>query len=311
MRPAWSVLLLTTLIGAAQGLLMTLVGVEIATTASPPEGLHSFLIAGCLLALLLSGLGLLASFFHLGHPERAWRAMAGWRTSWLSREVLALPAFMAAVLAYGVAHWLGGLPTLALGLLACVMAVLLFVCTGMVYAAVKVIREWAHPITVLNYLLLGSASGATLAAALAAWSVPALAATLALVALALTLLALLGRTAAMLRNARLQPTTTLQSAIGVRHPRIVQKSQGAIGGSFNTREFFHGAAAATVQQLQSGYLLLTFVVPAVLLLAGQASASGLLLGAAFVVQYLGLLAERWCFFAQARHPQNLYYQSVA
>jgi DMSO reductase anchor subunit len=32
---------------------------------------------------------------------------------------------------------------------------------------------------------------------------------------------------------------------------------------------------------------------------------------AFVVQYLGLLAERWFFFAQANHPQNLYYQAVA
>lgn len=309
MRPAWSVLLLTTLIGAAQGLLMTLVGVEIATAAAPPDGLHSFLIAGCVVALLLSGLGLLASFFHLGHPERAWRAMAGWRTSWLSREVLALPAFMASVLAYGVAHWLGGLPTLALGLLATGMALLLFVCTGMVYAAIKVIREWAHPITVLNYLLLGCASGATLAAALTAWTAPALTTVLALAALALTLLALFSRAAALLRNARLQPSITLQSAIGVRHPRIVQKAQGAIGGSFNTREFFHGASAASVQRLQAGFLLLGFALPMLLLAAGQVSASGLLLGVAFVVQYLGLLAERWCFFAQARHPQNLYYQT--
>jgi len=27
-------------------------------------------------------------------------------------------------------------------------------------------------------------------------------------------------------------------------------------------------------------------------------------------QVPGLLAERWLFFAQARHPQNLYYQTV-
>ena len=29
------------------------------------------------------------------------------------------------------------------------------------------------------------------------------------------------------------------------------------------------------------------------------------------VQYAGLLAERWFFFAQARHPQNLYYQAIS
>ena len=32
---------------------------------------------------------------------------------------------------------------------------------------------------------------------------------------------------------------------------------------------------------------------------------------AFGVQYLGLLLERYHFFTEARHPQNLYYQSVA
>jgi len=32
---------------------------------------------------------------------------------------------------------------------------------------------------------------------------------------------------------------------------------------------------------------------------------------AFPIQYAGLLAERWLFFAQARHPQNIYYQVVS
>jgi DMSO reductase anchor subunit len=44
--------------------------------------------------------------------------------------------------------------------------------------------------------------------------------------------------------------------------------------------------------------------------AGLAHGPTVLL-AAFAVQYLGLLAERWFFFAQANHPQNLYYQAVA
>jgi DMSO reductase anchor subunit len=38
--------------------------------------------------------------------------------------------------------------------------------------------------------------------------------------------------------------------------------------------------------------------------------SGLLLLLAFAVQYVGLLFERWFFFAQANHPQNLYYQTI-
>jgi DMSO reductase anchor subunit len=35
------------------------------------------------------------------------------------------------------------------------------------------------------------------------------------------------------------------------------------------------------------------------------------LALAFVVQYAGLIAERWFFFAQSSHPQNLYYQAIA
>jgi len=41
---------------------------------------------GFALAFALLGGGLLASTWHLGRPERAWRAFSQWRTSWLSRE---------------------------------------------------------------------------------------------------------------------------------------------------------------------------------------------------------------------------------
>jgi DMSO reductase anchor subunit len=114
-----------------------------------------------------------------------------------------------------------------------------------------------------------------------------------------------------MRNARLKPRSTLQTAIGVKHPRIQQKSQGFMGGSFNTREFFHGRAATVVRAVKWGFLVFAFAVPAALLAAGIASGAASLMAAAFVVQYAGLLAERWFFFAQARHPQNLYYQVIS
>ncbi|HEX2041589.1 MAG TPA: DmsC/YnfH family molybdoenzyme membrane anchor subunit [Acidimicrobiales bacterium] len=49
--------------------------------------------AGTALALALVGLAV--SVLHLGRPERAWRALAGLRHSWLSREVGALGLFAA------------------------------------------------------------------------------------------------------------------------------------------------------------------------------------------------------------------------
>jgi sulfite dehydrogenase (quinone) subunit SoeC len=83
-----------------------------------------------------------------------------------------------------------------------------------------------------------------------------------------------------------------------------------MGGSFNTREFFHGASAQALHGLKWGFLLLTFALP-VLLSVGLALNSILFLGCALVVQYLGVLAERWFFFAQANRPQNLYHPAIA
>ena len=45
----------------------------------------------------------------------------------------------------------------------------------MVYACLPFLREWHSPLTVLNFVLLGSASGFTLAAAFAGVAAPLLA----------------------------------------------------------------------------------------------------------------------------------------
>ena len=84
-----------------------------------------------------------------------------------------------------------------------------------------------------------------------------------------------------------------------------------MGGSFNTREFFHGSSLAFLRAVKWGFLLLVFPLPLALLAAGLAWQVPAVLAAAFLLQYLGLLAERWFFFAQANHPQNLYYQAIS
>ncbi|MDD4911839.1 MAG: dimethyl sulfoxide reductase anchor subunit [Sideroxydans sp.] len=297
MRPAFSVLFLTTLIGAAQGLFIALFACELLAAESLPS---SFFVGGSILVLIMSVLGGISSVFHLGHPERAWRAMTMWRTSWLAREGIALPAFMASVFAYGVSHWLGWGHTLAVGTFAIVIAITLFVCTAMIYGAIKVLKEWAHPMTIVNFIVLGCASGMTLAAAYASFTAPEIAGVLAQAAFWLTILGLITRGVSLWRNATLRPTSTLQTAIGIRHPHIVQKAQGSMGGSYNTREFFHGKSPAFVRGVLLTLILGAFVLPLVLVL--------MLPLLAFIIQYLGLLAERWYFFAEAQHPQNLYYQ---
>jgi sulfite dehydrogenase (quinone) subunit SoeC len=307
MNPAWSVVIFTTVVGAAQGLIAVL---AVAALAAQPV---SSAFAGTALlvgeALLVGGLG--ASFAHLGRPERAWRAAMMWRTSWLSREVIALPAFVGVVALW----WLAlraGISTPLLPLLALAMAALLWYCTSMIYACLRFIQEWAQPLTLVNFTLTGLSSGLVLASAVAALlGEQGLLKIVAPAALVATLVAFATRALAIRRNAALKPKSTLQSATGIRSPRLAQLSMGMSAGSFNTREFFHGATLSALRHTRQAGMLLGFVVPALLLLWGAESGSATAFVLALAVQVPGLLADRWFFFAQARHPQNLYYQVVS
>lgn len=322
MNPAFSVIFLTTLIGAGQGLFLALYSGEVLAAmglVAAPDG-RGFYALGSVLSLLFLAAGLAASFFHLGHPERAWRAAAMWRTSWLSRECIALPVFMLTVLLYGLLHFLGwhgagndSLRTASaiVGGLGAVVCLTLFVCTGMIYVCIKFLQEWATPLTVVNYILLGCASGFTLASAFAFVTAPGLAPVYGAVAIVLAVAGLLSRAASLARNARLKPTSTLQTATGIRHPNIVQKAQGSMGGSFNTRHYFHHKSPQFFRSIKWIFLVLAFPLPVLLLGGGLFAASLPLLVLAFLLQYVGLIAERWFFFAQANHPQNLYYQQIS
>ncbi len=310
MNPAFSVVIFTTIAGAAQGLVATLALAELA--GLPLSTL--FVGRSLLLAEVMLLIGLGASFGHLGRPERAWRSVLMWRTSWLSREVIVLPAFIGVVALWWLALRLGfeQISTPWLPLAAIVVAGLLWYCTAMIYACLRFIQEWAQPLTRVNFTLIGLSSGLILASALAS-----LAGETALVqvagpgALLVTLAAWATRMLALRHNAAIKHRSTLQSAIGVQSPNLVQKAMGMSAGSFNTREFFHGRTLALLRQVKLAFIVLGFALPAALALWGVASGGALPWVLAVLVQAPGLLAERWFFFAQARHPQNLYYQVVS
>lgn len=326
MSPALSVIFLTTLLGIGQGLFLAQYTAQIYSLFEllPQQDGAGFYGAGAIVSLVFLVGGLVASFGHLGRPERAWRAAAQWRTSWLSREVIVLPLFMGAVALFGLAHFGGwSAPLLVLpggyavnapliiGAVATILCFLLFICTGMVYACVRFIQEWHSSLTVINYVLLGGTSGFVLATAMAAVNAPELVSFFGGWSLVLTFLALVFRVASLFRNARLKRKSAVQTAIGIKHPHIRQTTQGFMGGSFNTREFFHGTPDRTVQAIRWVFLLLVFPVPMLLIATAGNTHSAAPLFAAFGLQYLGLIAERWFFLAQAEHAQNLYYQSIA
>ena len=325
MHPAFSVIFLTTLIGVGQGLFLALYTGQLYSVIKvlPVQDSPGFYGYGSLLALVFLAAGLLASFFHLGHPERAWRSAAKWKTSWLSREVIVLPAFMGTTFIYAMIHINDWNPvlfalsvdfivdlSLLVGAINTLLAFTLFICTAMIYACIKFLQEWATPLTVINYTLLGMASGFALSTAFAAYVESDLITFYAGWTITLTMFAFISRIASLIRNTKIKYRSNLSSAIGIRHTKIKQKAQGSMGGSFNTREYFHGAKPTLFKSIKWIFLVLVFIVPVLLLSVALSSNSFALFVAVFVVQYTGLLAERWFFFAQANHPQNLYYQTI-
>ncbi len=310
MNPAFSVVAFTTLAGAAQGLIVALALAVLGGVPMTP----AFLAFGLVAAFVLLCAGLAASFLHLGRPARAWRAAAMWRTSWLSREVIVLPALIALVALWWLAIEAAPpvLARLVLPLAAIAVAALLWYCTAMIYACLRFIEEWAQPLTLVNFVLLGIASGFVLASALAALAAErSFLAAIGPAAVVATLVAWATRMAALRRNAAIRHRSTLQSATGIRAARLVQTSMGMSAGSFNTREFFHGASQFAMRRIRLAVIVLAFAAPLVAMLLAWATAAAPLWVVAALLQAPGLLADRWYFFAQAKHPQNLYYQVIS
>lgn len=317
MRPAWSVILFTTAIGVGQGLLVVMVVAEVLGRIGVwPEQLGSDYVVAGICALSFMGFGLIASFFHLGKPERAWRSVSRWRTSWLSREVIVLPVTMCVSLLFTLLHALAGngvsstTGTLVAGVAVVVLALALYLCTAMIYVCVRFIPQWSTPLTVLNFFLLGLASGATLATALGYLIGSIATEQLAGLAFFATIAAMIARILHLYANQRTVEKVTLRSAIGVHSRRIKQVAKGFEGGSFNTREFRHGVAPLVFEAARYLLVVLAFLLPLTLIVLADKFLISVFFVYAAAIQLLGVVVERWFFFADATHVQNLYYQAV-
>jgi DMSO reductase anchor subunit len=311
MRPQFSIIFFTTLAGMAQGLLffIALLNIEAPVLSAP------FLLMLALpVSFILLSLGLVASFFHLGHPERAWRAAMMWRTSWLSREVIALPAVMllTAMTFFFVAS--GIVPVWIWGLLL-ISTLALWICTAKIYQCIRFIQEWSHPSTLSNFILLGLTSGGLLLEfLLMLWNDPGAPFGVSLISevnFILLFIALNLKLWIWRRNQKLKPKSDLASATGIKGSNIRQTSMGFMGGSFNTREFFHHQTDRVISNIRKIILLMAYIGPMILLAFSMNSPSIFQIVLALLMHYIGQLAERWMFFAEANHPQNLYYQRVS
>ncbi|MGI9412362.1 MAG: dimethyl sulfoxide reductase anchor subunit family protein [Hyphomicrobiales bacterium] len=310
MHPAYSVIIFTTASGAGYGLL-ALLGLFNAYGALPAD--RWFMAVSLVLALGLVTLGLLSSTFHLGHPERSWRAFSQWRSSWLSREgVAAVATYIPAGLFFLLSLFAGNVQGAAalLGLAASVLAVVTVYCTAMIYASLTTIRQWSNGWVVAGYLAMALASGAVLLVCLVALfggNIRVLSA-LAASALVLALVIKLGYWRHIDTE---EKTHTAEAATGLGgFGAVRQMAPPHTSANYVMKEMGFRVARKHAAKLRTYARLFGFFVPAgAVLLAGSEGMAGapVFTVLAVVSCAAGLMIERWLFFGEAQHVVTLYY----
>lgn len=287
MHPAPSVILFTVLSGAGFGFLFFL-----DTGVILPTGTGAVLAFG--VAYTLAVVGLLASTFHLGNPQRAIRAFTQWRTSWLSREGWASVAALAASAPVALAALGGGHPR-ALGLVAAVLCVATILCTSMIYAQLKTVPRWNHWIVPVTFLTFAATGGAILAGL--GW--PA-----ALLCLLLGAVMLVGWRIGDGRFAASGSSTG--TATGLAPLGVVRPFQPPhTSPNYVMKEMIHQVGRKHVQKLRMIALVAGALLPAALLLILPSGLAVTVL--AFAVHLIGAFAQRWLFFAEAEHVVSHFY----
>jgi len=314
MHPAYSVIFFTTASGAGYALifLMALFAAMNGVPADPWFG-----AVGLGLGTVLVTGGLLSSTAHLGHPERAWRAYSQWKSSWLSREgVLATATYVPLALTF----WGWVIKGSMDGTFSFIAAVLAMMClltvhsTGMIYATLRTISAWHNRLTVPGYLCFALLSGSVWFHALAqmfGYQTPAVA---LVVIVALFLSFYIKRK--YWRSIDTQPgPSTPESATGLGDlGKVRLLDPPTMTENFVQREMGFSIARKHAQKLRRICFFIYFLIPIVL--TGLTSNGepwlaipGTLLAAISVS--VGVVVERWLFFAEAKHVSMLYYGAEA
>ena len=299
MRPAFSIIFFTVMSGFGFGLgaLVALNLIEM------PEMSDKIWVLATI--FIFAGAGLLSSTFHLGHPERAWRALTQWRSSWLSREgVLAIITLDAILGWFLYAHFVGT-PPLWAGIAVSALCLATIFCTAMIYASLRTVARWNHPLTSVSYLAFGIASGLVGLAALTSLTSGA-SASLA-VAASWALVGAWGVKMVWWQVAgKSQQESTRETATGLGRLGSVRPLMPPhTSENYLQHEMGFQIGRKHARTLRIIALSLGGALPLILLSALPASPIALML--ALIATLGGLFFERWLFFAEAKHVVMLYY----
>ena len=288
MHPASSVIIFNTFSGVGFGLLFWLgLGVIV------PTEMPAFIWFA--IAYIFAVGGLIASTFHLGHPERAIKAFSQWKTSWLSREGVCAVFALIAMAIYGAGLVFADTRLGLVGIVGGVASLGVVFTTSMIYTQMKTVPRWRHWTTPAMYLTLSLGGGALLAGQVSIASV------LLIIGGVLQIFAWISG------DTRFKSSgTDMESATGLGHIGKVRAFEPPhTGTNYLMREFIHQVGRKHADQLRIITIGLAFVLPVILLLLPFNN--HIFATLAVLSHIAGVLTLRWLFFAQAEHVVGLYY----
>lgn len=305
MHPAFSIIVFTTLSGLGYGLAAVL-GLGLLDPAALATKIAHIVALGLVAA------GLMSSTLHLGNPQRAWRALSQWRSSWLSREgIMAIITFLPLAWSAWLAVFKGSYLPVP-GLLGAVLAAGTVYCTAMIYASLKAVQAWHTRLTPLCYLLF-AASGGLVLASVVAFAGGGSTRLVPLLAVIFLIAAWMAKASWRARMKAMVPLSTPESATGLGHMgRVHLLERPHVTENYLTSEMGFRIARKHAEKLWRIALLSAAVLPATFLaLLAVSGSDGVFAALAAVLavlfHYAGMFTERWLFFAEARHAVTNYY----
>ncbi len=314
MHPEMSLVLLTVLAGAGQGLFILLVALDSVFhgTGSLPT---AFIYAGGIVSVALQVAGIITSTSHLGNPQRGWRAALMIKNSWLSREVITLSLSVGCALLYLFLSWQGAPYSLRItaGIVGVLANIGFYISSAQVYGSVRFIREWANGFTPANFFLFGITSG--FAAGLAVLHSTNADSTIiygiSRLLMVMGTVSLIMKIMAYRFNASAYVSVNIKNAVGVNDPDIRLMDSGTSYAHYNTKEYFFPISGERNKAQQISVIVIAFLVPllmwGILLSHGSIPFRNLFSTLAALSMIAGLILERRLFFIHGNSLQNLYY----
>ncbi len=300
MHPAWSIIFFTSVSGMGFGLAGWIV-LGFLNLDNDFQFIFSFIFT---FGLIISGL--LSSTLHLGHPERAWRALSQWQTSWLSREGILSGSVLVILASWffcnyffdSTPNWLSTI--LLLLILATVYA------TAMIYASLKTVLSWYNPLTPICYLNFAACSG--LIANIFLISIFEQKLTISVINITILIFTLTWIFKIMwwLNLDTSFSKSSIETATGLGNlGRVNSLLPPHTSENYLQKEM--GFQIARKHAIKLRILSITFggIIPLTIIFF--LSNSTIFIGLALITHFFGILIERWLFFAEAKHVVSLYY----